>query len=87
MPDEAEVDSEVSELFVLLSPVDNEPMPVDADVDRLAMLLAVVLMPVLSCETVTASCGAEPSATFVMRRRAVALPTDTSDSGAAVPVR
>ncbi|WP_263406680.1 hypothetical protein, partial [Burkholderia pseudomallei] len=47
MPDEAEVDSEVSELFVLLSPldseatlllvvdrpVDSEPIPVDVDVD------------------------------------------------------
>ncbi len=86
-PVEADVESEATELLVVDRPVDSELIPVDADVDRLAMLLAVVLMPVLSCETVTASCGAEPSATFVMRRRAVALPTDTSDSGAAVPVR
>jgi hypothetical protein len=62
-------------------------MPVDAEVDRLEMLLAVVLIPVLNCETVTASCGAEPSATLVIRRNAVEVPTDTSDSGAAVPVK
>ncbi|CAJ4669329.1 tash protein pest motif family [Burkholderia pseudomallei] len=137
MPDEAEVDSEVSELFVLLrpldseatlllvvdSPVESEPMPVDVEVDseaielvaelrpvevdvdsdaielladespvdvevdKLAIALVVVLMPVLSWATVTASFAAEPSATLVMRRKLVEEPTDTSEDGAALPVK
>jgi pilus assembly protein FimV len=36
---------------------------------------------------VAMSCGAAPSATFVMRRKAEADPTETSDTGAACPVR
>ncbi len=73
-------DSDVTRLFVVESPLEVE-------VDRLAIELVVVLRPVLSCETVTASVGAEPSATLVMRRSAVAEPTDTSEVGAAWPVR
>ncbi|WP_221174577.1 hypothetical protein, partial [Burkholderia pseudomallei] len=60
MPDEAEVDSEVSELFVLLSPLDSEatlllvvdrpvesePIPVDVEVDSEAIELVAELRPV-----------------------------------------
>ncbi len=80
MPVEVDVDNDEIELFA-------DERPVDADVDRLPIALVVVLMPVLSWATVTASCGAEPSATFVIRRKAVELPTETSDRGAALPVR
>ncbi|VUD60483.1 unnamed protein product [Burkholderia pseudomallei] len=44
-------------------------------------------MPVLSWATVTASFAAEPSATLVMRRKLVEEPTDTSEDGAALPVK
>ena len=88
------VDNDATLLFVVLNPVDRLASrltavlsPVDVEVDRLAILLAVVLIPVLNCDTVAASCGAEPSATLVIRRNALGLPTDTSDSGAALPVR
>ena len=80
MPVDVEVDNEARPLAAVLRPVDVE-------LDKLEILLAVVLMPVLNCDTVTASCGAEPSATLVIRRNAVELPTDTSESGAAAPVR
>jgi hypothetical protein len=80
IPVDVEVDNEARLLAAVLKPVDVE-------VDKRVILLAVVLMPVLNCDTVTASCGAEPSATFVIRRNALALPTDTSERGAAVPVR
>ncbi|WP_186181998.1 hypothetical protein, partial [Burkholderia gladioli] len=33
-PVEVEVDSDVNELFVLLKPVDSEPIPVEVDVDN-----------------------------------------------------
>ncbi|CAJ9457020.1 tash protein pest motif family [Burkholderia pseudomallei] len=60
MPDEAEVESEDSELFVLLrpldseatlllvvdSPVESEPMPVDVEVDSEAIELVAELRPV-----------------------------------------
>ncbi|CAJ5047557.1 chromosome segregation ATPase [Burkholderia pseudomallei] len=60
MPDEAEVDSEVSELFVLLSPLDSEatlllvvdrplesePIPVEVEVDSEAIELVAELRPV-----------------------------------------
>ncbi len=37
------MESDVTELFVLLRPVDSEPIPVEVDVDRLVMLDVVVL--------------------------------------------
>ncbi|WP_279592887.1 hypothetical protein, partial [Burkholderia pseudomallei] len=46
MPDEADVESEVNELFVLLRPVESEPMPVEVDVDNEATVLLVVDSPV-----------------------------------------
>ncbi|WP_232291042.1 hypothetical protein [Burkholderia ubonensis] len=42
-PVDVDVDSDVTELLVELRPVDNELMPVDVDVDRLAILDVVVL--------------------------------------------
>ena len=92
-PDEVEVDKLLTLLSVELSPVDRLEMllvavlrPDDVDVDKLPMLLAVVLNPVLNWATVTASCSAAPSATFVMRRSAEDEPTETSDAGAAASV-
>ncbi|CAJ3740675.1 chromosome segregation ATPase [Burkholderia pseudomallei] len=101
--DEADVDSEVSELESEPIPVEVEvdsvdvdsdaielladESPVDVEVDKLAIALVVVLMPVLSWATVTASFAAEPSATLVMRRKLVEEPTDTSEDGAALPVK
>ncbi|CAG2483223.1 chromosome segregation ATPase [Burkholderia sola] len=53
IPVEADVDSEVTVLFVVLRPVDNEVtplcavlIPVDADVDSEVTVLFVVLRPV-----------------------------------------
>ena len=91
------VDSEATVPLVVARPAEIESTPLDSEatvllvvvrfVDKLEILLAVVLMPVLNWDTVTASCGAEPSATLVILRNAAELPTDTSESGAVVPVR
>ncbi|MDY7820631.1 hypothetical protein, partial [Burkholderia pseudomallei] len=51
MPDEADVDSEVSELFVLLRPLDSDAtllLVVDRPLDSEATLLLVVDRPVES---------------------------------------
>jgi pilus assembly protein FimV len=100
IPDDVDAVKASSELFVEERLVLSEAMPLDVELESTAMLELVVANPVetdaidvdrllslvLSWWTVTASCGAEPSATFVMRRSVVSLPTDTSPA-AVVPVR
>jgi pilus assembly protein FimV len=89
---EADDDSDETALFPVEMPVLIEMKLVDAEVERVVRFAASVLpeveieaMPgsseltmVLNCATVATSCGSEPSATLVNRRRLLALPIDTS---------
>ena len=88
MPVEADVDSEATLLLVELSPVDSEPMPVEADVDRLVMLDTVVLATLYSWLPLTASVLAlltRPAATFWIRRSEPGAPTLTTPAAELVP--
>jgi hypothetical protein len=60
--DAVDVDSE-------LKPLDALAMPVEVEAERLLMPVDKLVLLVLNCATVTASCCAAPSATLVMRRR------------------
>ncbi|WP_246024777.1 hypothetical protein [Paraburkholderia dinghuensis] len=100
IPEDVDAVRTMIELFVELRLVLSEAMPLDVEVESTVMLELVVESPVeteeiavdrllslvLNWWTVTASCCAEPSATFVTRRSVVSLPTDTSPL-AVVPVR
>jgi hypothetical protein len=91
MPVDADVDSEVTLLLVVLRPVDSEVTllsvvlrPVDSEATPLVAVLRPVEVELANdCNwlTFTASVAAEPAATFVRRRSLPALPTDTSPSG------
>ncbi|OJA95203.1 hypothetical protein BGV48_22485 [Burkholderia ubonensis] len=69
----APVDSEATVLLVMLSPVDNELIPIEVDVD--SELIAIIAA--LSCEPFTASVlvvETRPAATFVIVRSKPSLP-------------
>ena len=94
MPVEVEVESEVTLLSTVespveseLTPVDSEPIPVEVDVESELTPVASELAAVDSCCTSTASVATTPGATLVIWRSAPALPTETSPTELKVPVR